>query len=69
MEKNYHLGRNRASKYIKLSTAIQNGDWAAITEESKAKQKINGKLEFTDGMQKRHNEFLKYFVTPFSMGV
>ena len=69
MEKNFHLGRTRASKYINLSTAIQNGDWAAISEESKAKQKINGKLEFTDGMQKRHNEFLKYFVTPFSMGV
>ena len=69
MEKNFHLGRTRASKYTNLSTAIQNGDWAAISEESKAKQKINGKLEFTDGMQKRHNDFLKYFVTPFSMGV
>jgi hypothetical protein len=69
MEKNFHLGRTRASKYTNLSTAIQNGDWAAISEESKARQKINGKLEFTDGMQKRHNEFLKYFVTPFSMGV
>ena len=69
MEKNYHLGRNRASKYENLSMAIQSGDWAAIAEESKAKQRISGKLEFTDGMQKRHNEFLKYFVTPYSMGV
>ena len=69
MEKNFHLGRGRASKYTNLSTAIQNGDWATITEESKAKQRIDNKLEFTDGMENRHNKFLKYFVTPYSMGV
>jgi GH24 family phage-related lysozyme (muramidase) len=69
MEKNYHLGRGRAGKYEKLSTAIKNGDWAAIAEESKAKQRISGKLEFTEGMKNRHNKFLEYFVTPFSMGI
>ena len=69
MEKNYHLGRNRASKYEKLSTAIKNSDWASIAEESKAKERISGKLEFTDGMKNRHNKFLEYFVTPFSMGI
>jgi hypothetical protein len=69
MEKNYHLGRGRAGKYENLSTAIQNGDWASIAEESKAKERISGKLEFTDGMKNRHNKFLEYFVTPFSMGV
>ena len=69
MEKNYHLGRNRASKYEKLSTAIKNSDWASIAEESKAKERISGKLEFTDGMKNRHNKFLEYFITPFSMGI
>ena len=69
MEKNYHLGRTRAGKYEKLSTAIKNKDWAAIAEESKAKERISGKLEFTDGMKNRHNKFLEYFVTPFSMGI
>ena len=68
MEKNFHLGRGRASKYKKLSIAIQNKDWSGISEESKTKMKVDGNLEFTQGMEKRHNDFLKYFVTPFSMG-
>ena len=69
MEKNFHLGRGRANKYKNLSTAIQNKDWFSITEESKAKERIDGELQFTDGMKKRHNDFLKYFVTPYSMGI
>ena len=46
MEKNYHLGRNRASKYENLSMAIQSGDWAAIAEESKAKQRIREPIKY-----------------------
>ena len=62
---NYHLGRERASEYNKLSNAIKNNDWASITEESKVKERINGKLEFTKGMKNRHDMFIKQFVTPY----
>ena len=68
MEKNFHLGQPRASKYEKLSTAIKSKDWSSIVKESKAKQRINGKLEFTDGMKNRHNKFLKFFVNPYFSG-
>ena len=65
MSINFHLGRERASKYVKLSNAVKNKDWASITEESKVKERINGKLEFTKGMKNRHNKFINEFVTPY----
>ena len=65
MSINFHLGRERASEYNKLSNAVKNKDWASIIEESKVKERINGKLEFTKGMKNRHNKFINEFVTPY----
>ena len=65
MSINFHLGRGRASEYNKLSNAVKNKDWASIIEESKVKERINGKLEFTKGMKNRHNKFINEFVTPY----
>ena len=62
---NFNLGRTRASEYDKLSNAVKNNDWASIVEESKVKERINGKLEFTNGMKNRHDKFIKEFVTPY----
>ena len=62
---NFHLGRGRASKYVKLSNAIKNNDWASITEELKVKERKNGKLEFNTGMKNRHNKLISEFVTPY----